>query len=138
VHGGQQSMPLDYNNVNDPFYSEAEQTFAPVQDWTANGVDTLVLYVRAKAGSKAAPVYVQLKDSSNKTGTVTAEASLVSAAKWTEWKIPLSQFADAGVNLAKVKTLIIGVGDKANPAAGGTGLIYVDDIALAKPAPAAR
>jgi hypothetical protein len=138
VHGGQQSMPLDYNNVNDPFYSEAERTFASVQDWTANDVDTLVLYVRAKAGSKAAPVYVELTDSSNKTGTVTAEASLVSAAQWTEWKIPLSQFADAGVNLAKVKTLIIGVGDKANPAAGGTGLIYVDDIALAKPAPAAQ
>jgi hypothetical protein len=134
VHGGKQSMPLDYNNVNAPFYSEAERTLAPVQDWTADGVDTLVLYVRAKAGNKAAPVYVQLKDSSNKTGTVTAEASLVNAAKWTEWKIPLGQFADAGVNLAKVKTLIIGVGDKANPAAGGTGMVYVDDICLAKPA----
>ncbi len=138
VHGGKQSMPLDYNNVKTPFYSEAEQTFAPVQDWTADGVDTLVLYVRSKVGSKAAPVYVQLKDASNKTGTVTAEAALVSAAKWTEWKIPLSQFAAAGVNLAKVKTLIIGVGDKANPAAGGTGVLFVDDIGLAKPAPAAQ
>jgi hypothetical protein len=135
VHGGKQSMPLDYNNVNAPFYSEAEQTFAPVQDWTADGVGTLVLYVRSKAGGKAAPVYVQLNDASNKTGTVTAEASLVSAARWTEWKIPLGRFADVGVNLAKVKTLTLGVGDKANPAAGGTGVIYVDDIALAKPAP---
>jgi hypothetical protein len=136
VHGGKQSMPLDYNNVKTPFYSEAEQTFAPVQDWTANGVDTLVLYIRSKAGSKAAPVYVQLKDASNKTGTVTAEAALVSAAKWTEWKIPLSQFAAAGVNLAKIKTLTIGVGDKANAAAGGTGVLFVDDIGLAKPVPA--
>jgi hypothetical protein len=135
VHGGKQSMPLDYNNVKTPFYSEAERTFAPVQDWTANGVDTLVLYVRSKVGSKAAPVYVQLKDASNKTGTVTAAASLVSAAQWTEWKIPLSEFTTAGVNLARVKTLTIGVGDKANPAAGGTGVIYVDDIGLAKPAP---
>ena len=138
VHGGKQSMPLDYNNVKTPFYSEAEQTFAPVQDWTADGVDTLVLYVRSKVGSTAGPVYVQLKDASNKTGTVTADASLVSAAKWTEWKISLGQFATAGVNLAKVKTLIIGVGDKAKPAAGGTGVIFVDDIGLAKPAPAAK
>jgi hypothetical protein len=138
VHGGKQSMPLDYNNVKTPFYSEAEQTFAPVQDWTANGVDTLVLYVRSKAGSKAAPVYVELKDASNKTGIVVADAALVSAAQWTEWKIPLSQFADAGVNLAKVKTLSLGVGDKANPAAGGTGVLFVDDIGLAKPAPAAK
>jgi hypothetical protein len=138
IHGGKQSMPLDYNNVRTPFYSEAERTFAPVQDWTANGVDTLVLYVRSKGGSKAGPVYVQVKDASNKTGTVTAEASLVSAVRWTEWKIPLGQFADAGVNLARVKTLIIGVGDKAAPAAGGTGVLFVDDVCLAKPAPAAQ
>ena len=29
VHGGKQSMPLDYNNVKTPFYSEAEREFAP-------------------------------------------------------------------------------------------------------------
>ena len=138
IHGGKQSMPLDYNNVKTPFYSETERTFAPVQDWTVGGVDTLVLYVRSKAGSKVAPVYVQLKDAANKTGSAVAEAGLVSPAKWTEWKIPLSQFATAGVNVAKIKTLSIGVGDKANPAAGGTGVIYVDDIGLAKPAPAAK
>ena len=138
IHGGKQSMPLDYNNVKTPFYSEAERTFAPVEDWTANGVDTLVLYIRSKSGSKAAPLYVQLTDASNKTGTVADAASLVSAAKWTEWKIPLGEFGAAGVNLARVKTLCIGVGDKANPAAGGTGVIYVDDIGLAKPAPAAK
>jgi hypothetical protein len=136
VHGGKQSMPLDYNNVNSPFYSEAERTFAPVQDWTANGVDTLVLYVRSKAGSKAAPVYVQLKDASNKTGMVVADAALVSAGKWAQWKIPLSEFVAAGVNLARVKTMSIGVGDRAKPAKGGTGLIFIDDIGLAKPAPA--
>ena len=49
VHDVNQSMPLDYNNVNSPFYSEAEREFAPAQDWTAGGVDTLVLYVRGQA-----------------------------------------------------------------------------------------
>ena len=136
VHGaGGQSMPLDYNNVNAPFYSEAEQEFSSTQDWTANGIDTLVLYVRALAGSKAGPLYVELKDSSNKTGLVSADASMVSAADWTEWKIPLSEFAAAGVNLARIKTIYIGVGDKANPTAGGTGVLFIDDIRLARPAP---
>ena len=135
VHGGAQSMPLDYNNVNSPFYSEAERTFATAQDWTANGVDTLVLYLRAKAGGQAAPVYVELKDTSNKTGLVSADASIVSPSRWTEWKIPLSEFAAAGVNLARVKTMYIGVGDKANPAADGAGVLLIDDISLAKPAP---
>jgi len=36
------------------------------------------------------------------------------------------------VNLAKVKKLYIGVGDRKSPAAGGTGRIYVDDIWLLK------
>ncbi len=46
VHGGNQSMPLDYNNINPPYYSEAERSFDPPQDWTTNGADTLSLYVR--------------------------------------------------------------------------------------------
>jgi len=136
VHGGLQSMPLDYNNVKSPFYSEAEQTFATNQNWTANGIETVVLYLRTKAGSKAAPVYVELKDSSNKTGRVQADATLVSGGRWTEWKVPLADFAAAGVNLARVKTMTIGVGDKAHPTAGGTGLLFIDDICLAKPTPA--
>ena len=49
VHGGMQSMPLDYNNINLPFYSEAERTWTTSQDWTLNGVDTLTLYVQGRA-----------------------------------------------------------------------------------------
>jgi hypothetical protein len=37
------------------------------------------------------------------------------------------------LNLAKVKRLYIGVGDRANPAAGGAGRIYIDDIRVTKP-----
>jgi len=46
LHGGKQSMPLDYNNAKSPFYSEAERTWDKAQDWTANGADTLTLYFR--------------------------------------------------------------------------------------------
>ena len=48
IHGGLQSMPLDYNNLVKPFYSEAELEFAPAQDWTAGGTEALVLYVQGK------------------------------------------------------------------------------------------
>jgi len=135
VHGGQQSMPLEYNNVSTPFYSEAELSFATKQNWTAEGTDTLVLYVQGKSANKAASVYVTLKDSANHTATVAhPNTAVVTTAKWTEWKIPLSAFA--GVNAAAIKSLVIGVGDRANPAKGGTGQIFIDDIGLAKPAPA--
>jgi len=46
VHGGKQSMPFDYNNVNSPYYSEIERSWDSPQDWTINGADTLSLYVR--------------------------------------------------------------------------------------------
>ncbi len=134
VHGGKQSMPLDYNNVKSPFYSEAEQEFATAQDWMANGIDTLILYVRGRPINDPAKLYVVLKDASNHSGIVTyPDTAVVTATKWTQWKLALAEFGSAGVNLAKVKKITIGLGDKANPAAGGTGLIFVDDIRLAKP-----
>jgi hypothetical protein len=49
VHGGKQSMPLEYNNVKTPFYSEAERTFDTPQDWTGNGADTLSLWFQGRA-----------------------------------------------------------------------------------------
>jgi len=132
VHGGKQSMPLDYNNVATPFYSEAEREFAPTQDWTAAGADTLILYVRGKTANAQVPLYVRLEDAAKHAATIIhPDAAIVTAAKWTQWRIPLSGFT--GVNLAKVKKLSLGVGDKANPKTDGAGLICIDDISLAKP-----
>jgi len=132
VHSGKQSMPLDYNNVNSPFYSEAEREFAPTEDWTANGADTLVLYVQGRAGNALIPVYVALEDASKHVGVVAyPDAAIMGTAKWTQWKIPLSDFA--GVNLAKVKKMYLGVGDRKVPAAGGAGRIFIDDIQVIRP-----
>ncbi len=131
VHGGKQSMPLDYNNVASPFYSEAEREFATAQDWTVGEVSTLVLFVRGKSGNGPAPLYVIVTDASNHTATVShPDAAVVVTAKWTDWKIPLTSLT--GVNLAKVRKIAIGVGDKANPKAGGAGLIFIDDIRVTK------
>jgi hypothetical protein len=131
VHGGKQSMPLDYNNVKAPFYSEAEREFVAQQDWTVGEVSTLVLFVRGKLGNSPAPLYVAVKDASNRTATVAhSDATVVGTAKWAEWKIPLTSLT--GVNLARVKKISIGVGDKAKAAAGGHGLIFIDDIRLTK------
>jgi hypothetical protein len=77
----------------------------------------------------AASLYVTVQDSAGKAATVT-DPVLVNTAAWTAWKIPLSSLT--GVNLAKVKKLYIGVGDKANPAADGAGRIYIDDIQVGK------
>jgi hypothetical protein len=131
VHGGKQSMPMDYNNVKSPFYSEAEREFAPVQDWTANNAGTLVLYVRGRAGNAPAQLYVALEDASKHVGVVAyPDKAVTGAAQWTQWKVPLSSFT--GVNLAKVKKMYIGLGDRNAPAAGGSGRIFIDDIEVTK------
>jgi hypothetical protein len=132
VHSGLQSMPLDYNNADTSFYSEVEQDFGTAQDWTAGGVDTLVLFVRGRLINRAVPVYVGLEDASKNVAVVIhPDAAIATATKWIEWKIPLSSFT--GVNLAKIKKIYIGAGDRQNPVKGGTGRLYIDDIGLAKP-----
>jgi hypothetical protein len=132
VHSGTQSMPLDYNNVNSPFYSEAEREFAPVQDWTINDANTLVLEVRGRTANAAATLYVAVEDASQHVVVVVnPDAAAVKTARWFEWKIPLSSFS--GVNLAKVQKLYLGLGDRDAPAAGGAGLIFIDDIRVIRP-----
>ncbi len=44
--GGKQSMPVDYNNINKPYYSEIDRTWTTAYDWTANGMNTLSLWFR--------------------------------------------------------------------------------------------
>jgi hypothetical protein len=45
--------------------------------------------------------------------------------------MPLSSFA--GVNMAKIKKMFIGVGSRTSPAADGTGMLFIDDIRVVKP-----
>jgi hypothetical protein len=52
---------------------------------------------------------------------------------WTEWVIPTQVLADQGINLADVDNISIGIGNRENPQAGGSGKIYVDDIRLYGP-----
>ena len=105
-------------------------------DWqTPSSWGTALVAKPATGGADL--VYVALQDSANHTGVVSnPDPALVKAAQWVEWQIPLSDFANAGVNLAKVRWMYVGVGDRANPVAGGTGKLFIDDIYLTKPAPA--
>jgi len=134
VHAGLQSMPLDYNNVNPPYYSEAELTWSSPQDWTAGGTEVLVLNVRGLPTNEAAAVYIVLEDSAGRTAVVAhPDDTVYRATDWLEWKIPLTTFSDAGVAVTAVKTMYIGVGDREATAPGGAGILYIDDIRLTMP-----
>jgi hypothetical protein len=85
----------------------------------------------AQPGNGQDDLYVAVQDSAGKIAVVTnPDPAAVNVTAWTEWKIPLSSFT--GVNLAKIKAIYIGVGDRKNPSADGSGRIFIDDIRLTK------
>ncbi|UCD50118.1 MAG: discoidin domain-containing protein, partial [Phycisphaerales bacterium] len=79
-----------------------------------------------------AQLYVALEDTNGRVAVVAhPDAGAVGASQWQEWRIPYSAFAN--VNLGSVRTIYVGVGDRDNPQADGTGLLYVDDILVGHP-----
>ncbi len=85
-------------------------------------------------GNGAGQLYVTLEDAAGKTATAIHPAGEAATflTGWNEWQIPFSDLT--GVNMSRVEVMTIGVGSRANPAAGGTGIIYIDDISYGKPA----
>jgi hypothetical protein len=137
VHEGNQSMPVFYDNNKQGFfkYSEAELTLTYPRDWTENGVNRLTIWFRGDSANAAEPLYVALNGNAIVTNDNPNAAQVDT---WTEWNIDLQAFADQGVNLANVNTIALGLGNKNNPLAGGSGTMYFDDIRLYPPAEAAE
>ena len=129
VHGGSQSMPLAYDNAVGK--SEATLTLTSNRNWTVNSVNKLAIWFRGGSANAAEPLYVALNDSAV---VINDNPDAALRTSWTQWNIDLTRFADQGVNLANVTSITLGLGDRANPVAGGTGMMYFDDIRLYPPA----
>jgi len=125
VHGDLQSMPMSYDNAVGK--SEATLTLTSNRDWTVNGINTLTIWFRGNAGNAAENLYVALNGN---TMVNHDNPDAAQKASWTQWNIDLQAFADQGVNLANVTSITLGLGNKNNPVAGGSGTMYFDDIRL--------
>jgi len=132
VHSGRQSMPISYDNAKSPYYSEATRTFDAAQDWTAHGADTLSLFFQGALDNSPESLYVTIKDNSKSATRTHSDTAATTIAEWQQWKIPLSEFASAGVKMTSVKEMAIGVGNKTT---GGTGRMFIDDIVVGVPLP---
>jgi hypothetical protein len=126
VHGGDQSLPLFYNNTGGAAYSEAARAFAVPQDWTKYGVKTLVLYFHGAAGNAGGQLYVKIN---GMKVPFNGDAGALNKPWWTQWNIDL---ASTGANLQNVTEFGIGV-----DGAGAAGTFYIDDIVLYRLAPEA-
>ena len=49
---------------------------------------------------------------------------------WQEWIIPFAELS--GVSFDTVKVIYVGLGDRENPAAGGSGTVFIDDIGFGR------
>jgi len=116
VHGGNQSMPLYYDNSVG--YSEATLTLTYPRDWTEKGVTTLTIWFRGDSDNAAETLYVAFNGSAVVAHDNPNAAQIE---EWTRWNIDLQAFADQGVNLTNVNTVSLGLGNKNNPQAGGSG-----------------
>jgi len=136
VHNGSQSMPLLYVNEAGVTFSEASLALTSTRDWTEQSVGVLSLWFRGNPDNAPEPLYATISNTTGAPALVAYEdANAAQTLTWTQWTIPLQAFADQGINLTNVDQLAIGVGSKAGPGPGGTGTMYIDDIALYRAAP---
>jgi hypothetical protein len=135
VHGGNQSMPFEYNNSGTggkARYSEASLEFAVAQNWTTHDIKGLSLWFHGEAGNDPETLYVALEDSAAQVRVAThPNPEALQVVGWQPWYINPQQFS--GVNLASVKKVYLGVGNRNNPQMGGSGKLYIDDIRVCPP-----
>ncbi len=125
-----QSVLMTYDNSASPFYSQIVRTFNPPLDVTAAG-QAESLHIRAKgadSSSSLEPWYTTLTDTNTNSATVYYDgpAEDIAVRDRFSWDIDISDFS--GVDVNEISTMAIGFGDKDNPAPGGSGSLYLDDI----------
>jgi regulation of enolase protein 1 (concanavalin A-like superfamily) len=92
---------------------------------------TAEIGVTQPKGNSVEPLYVRIEDSTGAGATIVhPDEAITIRSAWQEWTIPYSSLV--GVNLSRVKAMVIGVGNRKTPATGGTGTVYIDDIALGR------
>jgi hypothetical protein len=83
----------------------------------------------------AEPLYVAVSNAAgNPAVVVHDDPAAATIDTWTEWVIPLSTFANQGINLTNVDRIALGLGSRGNTTvAGGSGKMFFDDIRLYRP-----
>ena len=127
-------LALSSNNPEDTctaVFSEVSTTGTVTGQWQSQDIAIL--------SNDPEPMYVAIANSTGEPGVVYHDdANMLKAATtdvWTKWVIPLQKFADQGVNLTDVDSISIGLGDKNNLQAGGSGTVFIDDIGVGRSAP---
>ncbi|MCF7972880.1 MAG: LamG domain-containing protein, partial [Phycisphaerae bacterium] len=117
---GRQSLPFYYDNTGGA--SQTDRIWSTPQDWSKNGIQTLVINVYGDPNNTGGPVYAKI-NGKKVTYPETADFKLP---VWHLWSIDL---ASLGIDLTAITSLSIGV------EGSGSGMILIDDIGLYREAP---
>ena len=134
VNSGQQAMPLFYDNRWAPCYSETYRDLeAQLQDWRAAEADALTLYFHGSIDQDhdiaTDRLYVAVEDGQGRVAVVHhGDPEALLSDDWQEWRVSLDEFGD--VDFSHIKRLMLGIGDRDAPQAGGHSVVYIDDIGL--------
>jgi hypothetical protein len=122
VHGGRQSVPVFYDNTTAQSSEVTASTdqLAVGHNWTVGAPESLVLWIYGDPNNAATDrMYVKVNSSK-----VIYDGDLAQTG-WQDWSIDL---ASLGINLSNVTTLTIGF--ERTGGAGGSGMVFIDDIWL--------
>ena len=119
----------------DDYYSEADAEIADLEvgpNFNRGGAEALVLYFYGDTDNKITSndgMYVGLEDSGSNYAEVRyGDMNDIMIEQWQEWNIELDEFA--GIDLANVRKIYIGFGDRDDPEEGETGTVLFEDIGL--------
>ncbi len=133
VNQGAKAMRFTYQNQFEPFFTAATHTFANAQDWNVTNPSFLSLMFKGDEDNVEQRLYVSLEDAAGNEATVAHPYNFaVQSETWRTWNIDLAEFTGAGVDLATVTKLTIGLGDGTNSNQEGEDIdaIIIDRICL--------
>ena len=122
-------LALTSNNTNavcEGVFSNVTITGTAGPQWASQDIGV--------TSNAAEPLYVALSNAAGAPAVVAhPDPGAANMTAWTEWVIPLQEFADKGINLTNVNKIALGLGSTGGAAAGGSGKVYFDDIRLQRP-----
>jgi hypothetical protein len=132
------ALSIVYDNSGPPYTTELDADTTDFStcstNWAFGDNELLILDVKGH-DDMIDSVYVTLESNGGaEDGTVqyadVRELNQQPLEIFRTWVIPFADFADQGVDMTNVTKMIMGVGTKDSPTAGGSGAVLVDNIRL--------
>jgi hypothetical protein len=131
-----QSMQYKFNNAGSPYYAEANATVGTGTNelhidpnWDGMNAKSLSIFFYGQATGNDAnkPMYMKLADDTNTAKQVNYSGDMndIRDPNWHEWNLPLANFT--GINLKKIKYIVIGFGNKT---VSTNGVVYFENLVL--------